>query len=89
MDCAEHPLIHGKAGSCPSNWRDPVYKDMNTDAEEYDDYHTLDGFPTPFTITRFKNDDMTRQYFLVHVKYNQDLPADFWSVETAERRIKK
>ena len=20
-------------------WRDPLYKDKNTDAEEYDDYH--------------------------------------------------
>ena len=70
-------------------WRDPVYKDKNIDAEEYDDYHNLDGFPTPFTITRFKNDDMTRQYFVVHVKYNQELPADFWSVEAAEKRIKK
>jgi hypothetical protein len=70
-------------------WRDPVYKDKNLDAEEYDDYHNLDGFPTAFTITRFKNDDMTRQYFLVHVRYNQELPADFWSVEAAESRIKK
>jgi hypothetical protein len=70
-------------------WRDLVYKDKNTDAEGYDDYHTMDGFPTPFTITRFKNDDMTRQYFLVHVKYNQELPADFWSVEAATSRIKK
>jgi len=24
-------------------WRDPVYKDKNLDAEEYDDYHTVDG----------------------------------------------
>ncbi|MGB9408263.1 MAG: hypothetical protein WCA89_12045 [Terracidiphilus sp.] len=70
-------------------WRDPVYKDKNLDAEEYDDYHTVDGFPTPFSITRYKNDDVTRQYFLVHVTYNQDLPADFWSVEAAESRIKK
>ena len=28
-------------------WRDPVYKDKNLDAEEYDDYHTFDGIPTP------------------------------------------
>jgi hypothetical protein len=70
-------------------WRDPVYKDKNTDAEEYDDYHTIDGFPTAFTITRFKNDEMTRQYFTVHVSYNQELPADFWSVDAAEKRIKK
>jgi hypothetical protein len=70
-------------------WRDPVYKDKNLEAEEYDDYHTIDGFPTPFTITRFKNDEMTREYFLVHASYNQELPPDFWSVEAAERRIKK
>jgi hypothetical protein len=70
-------------------WRDPVYKDKNVDAEEYDDYHTMDGFPTPFTITRFKNGDMTRQYFLDKVSYNRELPADFWSVDAAARRIKK
>jgi hypothetical protein len=70
-------------------WRDPVYKDMNLDAEEYDNYHTIDGLPTAFTITRYKNGDITRQYFLVHVTYNEDLTADFWSVDAAERRIKK
>ena len=70
-------------------WRDPLYKDKNLDAEEYDDYHTFDGFPTPFNITRYKNDEMYRQYFLVHAAYNQDLPADFWSVDAADRRIKK
>jgi hypothetical protein len=70
-------------------WRDPVFKDKNLDAEEYDDYHTFDGIPTPFTITRFKNDEIIRQYFLVHVTNNQDLPADFWSVDDAARRIKK
>jgi len=70
-------------------WRDPVYKDKNVDAEEYDDYHTIDGFPTPFTITHLKNGDITRQYFLFHASYNQELPADFWSVETADKRIHK
>ena len=70
-------------------WRDPVYKDKNLDSEEYDNYHTVDGFPTPFVITRFKNDEITRQYFLDHVVYNQPLAADFWSVDAAEQRIKK
>jgi hypothetical protein len=70
-------------------WRDPVYKDKNTDIEEYDDYHTVQGLPTPFTISRWKNDDMIRQYFLDAVTYNQDLAADFWSVDAVERRIKK
>ncbi len=70
-------------------WRDPVYKDKNLDAEEYDDYHVVNGLPTPFTITRFRNEDMTRQQFLDKVTYNEEIPADFWSVEAAERRIKK
>lgn len=70
-------------------WRDPLYKDKNLDAEEYDDYHTFDGFPTAFTITRFKNDDMTAQRFLVHASYNQPLADDFFSADAAERRIKK
>ncbi len=70
-------------------WRDPLYKDKNTDAEEYDDYHLMDGFPTPFTISRYKNDDEIRQYYIVGVKYNQEIPADFWSVAAAEKRIKK
>ncbi|HEY1256120.1 MAG TPA: hypothetical protein VGF01_15195 [Terracidiphilus sp.] len=70
-------------------WRDPVYKDKNVEAEEYDDYHTIDGFPTPFTITRFKNDEMTRQFFLTHASYNQELPADFWSEDAADKRIRK
>jgi len=70
-------------------WRDPLYKDKNLDAEEYDDYHTIEGFPTPFTITRFKNDDMISQRYLDHAAYNQDLAQDLWSVDAADRRIKK
>jgi hypothetical protein len=70
-------------------WRDPLYKDKNTDAEEYDDYHTIDGFPTPLSITRFKNDEMFRQYYIRKVSFNQQLPANFWDVDTADRRIKK
>lgn len=70
-------------------WRDPEYKDKNLDAEEYDDYHTVDGFPTPFMITRFKNDEMVSQRFLVHAAYNQTLDANIWNVDATERRIKK
>ncbi len=70
-------------------WRDPVYKDKNTDAEEYDNYHTVDGLPTPLSITRFRNDAMYRQYYIKDVQFNQDLPADFWNVDTASKHIKK
>jgi len=70
-------------------WRDPVYKDKNVDAEEYDDYHVMDGFPTPLTITRFKNDEIYRQYYVVRTAYNQQLAPDFWDVDGVSRRIKK
>ncbi len=70
-------------------WRDPVYHDKNTDAEEYDGYRAVDGIPTPYTITRFKNDEMIRQIFIDKVSFNQQLPSDFWSVDAANRRIKK
>jgi len=70
-------------------WRDPVYKDKNLDAEEYDDYHDVEGLPTAFMITRFKNDDMISQRFLYKASYNQQLAQDEWSVDAADKRIKK
>lgn len=70
-------------------WRDPIYKDKNIDAEEYDNYHTVDGLPTPFSITRWKNDEIVRQYYIEKVEYNRDLPGDFWNVDAAAQRIKK
>ena len=68
-------------------WRDPLYHDKNTDTEEYDDYHTIDGFPTPFTVTRLKNDEPFRQYFVTHVSYNQNLPAEFWDPDAEARKV--
>jgi hypothetical protein len=70
-------------------WRDPLYHDKNTDAEEYDDYHDVDGLPTPFTISRFKNDEQVRQYYVTKVRYNLTLSADFWDVDATARQIKK
>lgn len=70
-------------------WRDPVYKDKNTELEEYAGYQTIQGFPTPLSITRSKNGEMTRQYYIDQVVYNQDLPADFWDVDAAARRVRK
>lgn len=70
-------------------WRDPTYHDKNTDTEEYDDYHTIQGFPTPFTISRLKNGDPVRQYYVSRVIYNQNLPAEFWDPDAEARKIKK
>ena len=70
-------------------WRDPEYHDLNTDTEDFDDYHTIGGFPTPMNISRSKNGEMTRQFYIKDVEYNRDLPDDFWDVDVAARRLKK
>jgi len=70
-------------------WRDPKYHDKNTDTEEFDDYHTIQGFPTPFTITHLKNGDTVRQSYIDRVSFNQNLPADFWDPDAVARKIKK
>lgn len=70
-------------------YRDPTFHDKDTDAEEYDDWHVLGGFPTAMRISRMKNDDMVRQFYVDKVSYNQDLAPDFWSVDASARRIKK
>jgi hypothetical protein len=70
-------------------WRDPLYKDKNTDAEEYDDYHLVEGFPTAFTITRYHNGDMTNQRFLYHAGYNVPSTPDMFNPDQAAAKIKK
>ncbi len=70
-------------------WRDPTYHDKNSDTEEYDDYHTIDGFPTAFNITRLKNGETVRQYYVTRVTYNQSLPAEFWDPDAEARKVKK
>jgi hypothetical protein len=70
-------------------WRDPVYQDKNTEVEEYDDYHTFSGFPTPFTISRFHNGDETNQRFLINVIYGGAVPAQMFDVDLAVRKLKK
>jgi hypothetical protein len=70
-------------------WRDPLYKDKNTDAEEYDDYHLVDGLPTAYTITRYHNGDMTNQRFLFRAAYNVPLTPDLFNPDQAAAKIKK
>jgi hypothetical protein len=55
-------------------WRNPQFNDFDEEAETYDDYHTIQGLPTPLTITRYHNGDMVSQRFLSKVTYN--IPAD-------------
>ena len=70
-------------------WRDPTYHDKDEDAEEYDNYRLVDGFQTPFNITRFKNGDMVNQRFLFKAVYNQALPPDEFLPDAAAGKIVK
>jgi hypothetical protein len=70
-------------------WRDPLYKDKNTDAEEYDDYHVVDGLPTPFTLTRYHNGDMTNQRFLYRGAYDVPVTPDMFNPDQTAAKIKK
>lgn len=70
-------------------WRDPVYKDKNTDAETYDDYHLVDGLPTAYTLTRYHNGDMTNERFLAHAGYDVPVTPDMFNPDVAASKIKK
>ncbi len=70
-------------------WRDPVYKDKNTDAETYDNYQPVEGLPTAYTLTRYHNDDMTNQRFLTHAAYDVPLAPDMFNPDVAASKIKK
>lgn len=59
-------------------WRNETFKDHDEDAEGYDDYHTVQGLPTPYSITRYRNGDMASQRFLSKVKYNEGLSVDMF-----------
>ena len=70
-------------------WRDPEYKDKNTELEEYAAYRDVNGLATPFSITRLHNDETVRQMYIDKVQYNVDLPADYWDVAGIAKRVKK
>ncbi|HEY0760201.1 MAG TPA: hypothetical protein VGD59_13195 [Acidisarcina sp.] len=74
---------------CSFEWRDPLYKDKNEDADEFDDYHAVNGIPTPFTVTRFHNGDMTNQRFLYRASYNTGLSDTLFDPDDAVRKFKK
>ena len=60
-------------------WRNQTFKDLDEDVEEYSDYHTIQGLPTPFTMTRYHNGEIAGQRFLTKVQYNQGLSPDLFN----------
>ena len=62
-------------------WRNETFKDFDEDAEEYDDYPTIQGLPTAFTLPRYHNGDMNSQTFFTKFEYDVDLPPDTFTQE--------
>ena len=71
LDESTHPPI-----SLTFQWRDPTYHDFNTEVQEFDDYHPIEGIMTALTLTRFHNGDMTSQVYLATVHYNVHFAPD-------------
>jgi hypothetical protein len=67
-------------------WRDPLYKDLNTDVEQFDDYHMVQGVMTPYSFTRLHNGEMVQQRFLTKVVYNAKLAPDLFD---PDRKLEK
>ncbi len=70
-------------------WRDPVYHDKNTEVEDYAGYRMVDGIQTPYTISRTRNGEQTRQFYVTEVKYNDTLPDGFWDPDKTANRIER
>ena len=67
-------------------WRNETFKDFDEDAEEYDDYHTIQGLPTAFTLTRYHNGDMNSQTFFTKFEYDVDLPPDAFTQDILKKK---
>jgi len=59
-------------------WRNTQFNDYDEEAESYDDYHTIQGLPTPMTVTRYHNGEMSNQRYLTKVVYNLPMEASLF-----------
>jgi hypothetical protein len=70
-------------------WRDPVYKDWNTEGVEFADYHEVQGIMTPYSVVTKHNGDRTGERFVTKVVYNVSLgPEVFDPNKPLEKKAK-
>jgi len=60
-------------------WRNETFQDYDEEAETYGDYHTVQGVPTAYNTTRYRNGDMVSQRFLTKIVYNQAPSPDLFN----------
>jgi hypothetical protein len=70
-------------------WRNPQFNDFDEEQETYEDYHTIQGLPTPFNITRYHNGDITNQRYIVKVTYNLAAGPSLFDPAAAIPKLKK
>ena len=70
-------------------WRNQQFKDHDEDREEYDNYQTYGGIPTPLTLSRYRNGDLVNQRFLSKIVYNQTLPPETFNPDAPLQQKKK
>lgn len=70
-------------------WRNPQFNDFDEEAETYDDYHTIQGIPTPMTITRYHNGDMSGQRYISKATYGVDAPPSMFDPDVVIPKLKK
>ncbi len=64
-------------------WRDPVYRDWNTDVEEFADYHEVQGVMTAYSVITLHNGDTTGEKLLTGAAYNAELGAEVFDPKQA------
>jgi len=69
-------------------WRNDTFKDFDEDAEEYENYHTVQGLPTAYTITRYHNGDMASQTLYLKFEYDVALPPDEFNIDVLVKKKK-
>ena len=61
--------------------RNAQFKDHDEDAEQYEDYHNVQGLPTAFSISRYHNGDLANQRFILNAEYGIPVAADMFDTD--------
>ena len=61
--------------------RNPQFKDIDEEQEQYDDYHLVHGIETPFTISRYHNGDLASQRFVINADYGIAVSVEMFDTD--------
>ncbi len=70
-------------------WRDPKSRERTDEAEGYDNYRPIQGIMTPFSVTRYRNNQPVNQRFINSTSYNQGLADTMFAAPATIKPEKK